>query len=427
MAAKVILTAKQSSFKFSDRVLCLDCPVTIGRTGGHVRSASDNGYFDCKVLSKSHALLLYKDSKLYIIDTGSSNGTFVNNIRLSKAGKESDPTEVFTGDIIKLGSEVTDKNKELTQMPVVAKITLVMEDGLENRARPRSSLLFRPAESQEDVTIVADADQCSLSRESMMLLKEKLLEMEKGMEFLTFKEKDYEELQQLAEEEAETICELEKENYKLKHALANIENKIAYEKEKYLKLAEYEAETICNLEKENYKLTDSLNTAENNLQEEKQKYKILQKERELFDTKLHEAISEVNKKNNALEEAQSLLAETRNNVINLEKENANLRAQDHLQLVDAAESDYDLLIKAELNNLTESRRHSQANTDNIDEDDDEVFVNTLTALELDMNKQGNLGLEAGRPENQTSRPDIILLVIVAWISFMVGFCFDDIQ
>ena len=96
------------------------------------------------------------------------------------------------------------------------------------------------------------------------------------MEFLTHKEKDYEELQQLAEEEAETICELEKENYKMKHALNNIENKIALEKDKYMKLAEYEAETICNLEKENYKLTDSLNAAEDNLKKEREKYKILQ-------------------------------------------------------------------------------------------------------------------------------------------------------
>ena len=75
--------------------------------------------------------------------------------------------------------------------------------------------------------------------------------MQRGMEFLTNKESDYVELQQLAEEEAETICELEKENYKLKHALNNIENKIALEKSKYIELAEYKAETICNLEKEN--------------------------------------------------------------------------------------------------------------------------------------------------------------------------------
>ena len=97
--------------------------------------------------------------------------------------------------------------------------------------------------------------------------------MQQGMEFLTVKERDYEDLQLLAEEEAETICELEKENYKLTHALNNIETKIAHEKEKYMKLARYEVETICNLEKENYKLTDALNIAKENFQKDREKYK----------------------------------------------------------------------------------------------------------------------------------------------------------
>ena len=109
----------------------------------------------------------------------------------------------------------------------------------------------------------------------MVLLKEKLLEMQRGMEFLTNKESDYVELQQLAEEEAETICELEKENYKLKHALNNIDSKICLEKSKYMELAEYEAETICNLEKENYKLIDSLNTAEETIKNERKNNKAL--------------------------------------------------------------------------------------------------------------------------------------------------------
>ena len=45
------------------------------------QSESDNGYFDCKVLSRQHALLLYEDGKFFLMDTASSNGTFVNNIR----------------------------------------------------------------------------------------------------------------------------------------------------------------------------------------------------------------------------------------------------------------------------------------------------------------------------------------------------------
>ena len=40
-----------------------------------------------------------------------------------------------------------------------------------------------------------------MTRESMMVLKEKLVEMERGMEFLSLKGQDYEELQLLAEEE----------------------------------------------------------------------------------------------------------------------------------------------------------------------------------------------------------------------------------
>ena len=65
-------------------------------------------------------------------------------------------------------------------------------------------------------------------------------------------------------------------SYKLKHALNNIESKIALEKSKYMQLAEYEAETICNLEKENYKLIDSLNTAEETIKKETEKNKVFQ-------------------------------------------------------------------------------------------------------------------------------------------------------
>ena len=70
-----------------------------------------------------------------------------------------------------------------------------------------------------------EEEDCRMTRESMMVLKEKLVEMERGMEFLSLKGQDYEELQVLAEEEAETICHLEKENYKLKTALDNIESR----------------------------------------------------------------------------------------------------------------------------------------------------------------------------------------------------------
>jgi len=417
MAAKVILSAKQNSLKFSDRVLNLDNPVTIGRSGAKTSSESNNALFDSKVLSKSHAMLLCEDSKVYILDTGSSNGTFVNNIRLTKAGRKSDPVEVFTGDIIKFGSEVEDKNKKVLQKPVVAKITIFTEDRVETRERTPTSLLFRPAESQEDVTMVVDDEQGVLSRESMVLLKEKLLEMQKGMEFLTYKERDYEELQQLAEEEAETICELEKENYKLKLALNNIENKIAHEKDKYMKLAQYEAETICSLEKENYKLIESLNTAEESLKMEREKNKILQEaseaEKNALEAKLHDALEAIDLKNNTLDEANNVLNETRNNVINLEDGQLDIKSQDQ-DLLEATEADYDLLVKAELNTLTESRRHSQENND------EGKAYEGMNDVECAVGTKNTEGYKIN-----TTRQDCTLMMIVAWIAFMIGYLMED--
>jgi len=404
MAAKVILTAKQNSFKFSDRVLSLEDQVIIGRAGGSTSSHSDNAFFDSKVLSKSHAKLMYQDSKIFIIDNGSSNGTFVNNIRLSKAGRQSDPVEVFTGDMLKFGSEVEDKNKKVVQKPVVSKVTILKDDKVEYRERSPASMLFRPADSQEDVTMVEDDDKCSLSRESMVMLKEKLLEMQRGMEFLTCKEKDYEELQMLAEEEAETICELEKENYKLKHTLNNIENKIAHEKEKYMKLAQYEAETICSLEKENYKLIESLNIAEESLTSEREKNKILLLKFEAEKKDLESKLQEDN---------VNALNEYLNNPNKIELDAAALKLQD-LEHLEATESDYDLITEDELNTLTESRRNSQV----VDAREE------ATAAEL-LTEQGKTNAKDVGNKTKPIRPDFIVLMIVAWLSFMVGFLMED--
>ena len=109
-----------------------------------------------QVLSKAHALLLYEtdESRFFLLDTGSSNGTFVNNIRLSKSGSESELTEVFTGDILRFGSDVLDKSRNVTQKSVIMKIRLVLPDGRDHCPRPSSSRLYRPSDSYEDLSIV---------------------------------------------------------------------------------------------------------------------------------------------------------------------------------------------------------------------------------------------------------------------------------
>ena len=54
-----------------------------------------------QVLSRPQASISFCDGNFYIKDLGSSNGTFINNFRLSKAGATSDETMIFTDDILK--------------------------------------------------------------------------------------------------------------------------------------------------------------------------------------------------------------------------------------------------------------------------------------------------------------------------------------
>ena len=101
-------------------------------------------------------MLLYEsdESRFFLLDTGSSNGTFVNNIRLSKSGTESELTEVFSGDIIRFGSDVVDKSRNVTQKSVIMKIALLLPGGTDHICRPSSSRLYRPSDSYEDLSIV---------------------------------------------------------------------------------------------------------------------------------------------------------------------------------------------------------------------------------------------------------------------------------
>ena len=55
----------------------------------------------------------------------------------------------------------------------------------------------------------------------------------------------------------------------------------------------------------------------------------------MLQNSLHEAVAEIDLKNNALADAKHLLNETRKNVINLEKENLHLNSQARLTAVAA--------------------------------------------------------------------------------------------
>lgn len=134
MSAKAVLICRPNSHPFQERTLTLDQPVKVGRSVARARGTYTNAIFDCKVLSRNHALLWYENGKFYLQDTKSSNGTFVNNNRLSANGVESVPHEVCSGDIVQFGVDVVENNRKVTHGCIVATLKLYLHDGKEAKA-----------------------------------------------------------------------------------------------------------------------------------------------------------------------------------------------------------------------------------------------------------------------------------------------------
>ncbi|XP_070405573.1 sarcolemma associated protein a isoform X10 [Nothobranchius furzeri] len=143
-SALAVFTCRPNSHPFQERHVYLDEPVKIGRSVARCRPAQNNATFDCKVLSRSHALVWFdhKTGKFYLQDTKSSNGTFINSQRLSRGSEESPPCEVLSGDIIQFGVDVTENTRKVTHGCIVSAIKLFLPDGME--ARRRSDVIQAP-------------------------------------------------------------------------------------------------------------------------------------------------------------------------------------------------------------------------------------------------------------------------------------------
>lgn len=78
-------------------------------------------------LTDFHRLFL----QFYIKDTSSSNGTFVNNNRLSPANEDSPAREIYSNDIIQFGVEILDNATKITHGCIISRVKLFYPNGLE--------------------------------------------------------------------------------------------------------------------------------------------------------------------------------------------------------------------------------------------------------------------------------------------------------
>ncbi|ORZ24299.1 SMAD/FHA domain-containing protein [Absidia repens] len=85
-----------------------------------------NGYFDSKVLSRNHAILWSEPEGggVWIKDTKSSNGTFLNGHRLSEELEESEPFELKTGDQIAFGIDIIGEDGSILYHKVACSISI---------------------------------------------------------------------------------------------------------------------------------------------------------------------------------------------------------------------------------------------------------------------------------------------------------------
>lgn len=97
----------------------------IGRqTNAKTVPTPTNGYFDSKVLSRQHAeVWADRTGKIWIRDVKSSNGTFVNGMRLSPESRDSEPHELRENDVLELGIDiVSEDQKSIVHHKVSAKV-----------------------------------------------------------------------------------------------------------------------------------------------------------------------------------------------------------------------------------------------------------------------------------------------------------------
>ncbi|KAJ3091989.1 hypothetical protein HK102_011762 [Quaeritorhiza haematococci] len=137
---------------FATKRLELFEPIKIGRKVGPKSSPEpSNGIFDSKVLSRTHAELWHENGKVFIKDVKSSNGTFVNGVRLSEEGMPSSPKELKSGDMIEFGIDILNEDGVTAlYQKVSCKVTVVDSHGrvLTNGVSPSLDLIEAVATAQ---------------------------------------------------------------------------------------------------------------------------------------------------------------------------------------------------------------------------------------------------------------------------------------
>ncbi|XP_054163484.1 sarcolemmal membrane-associated protein-like [Oppia nitens] len=217
-SAQVLLICRKNSHPFTERKVYLEgsTPVKVGRAVARSKPSNDNFVFDCKVLSRNHASLWVDNHKFYLKDTRSSNGTFVNNFRLSPANEESQPREVFSGDIVQFGVDVMENQRKVTHGCIIATLKLYHNDGTEAKCQ----------EQHQNYTTNSNYSTVHISSQQLHELSQYLTEALHREQILENKLETLERVVSSAHESANTAWKSLVEEDRLLSRIETLQNKL---------------------------------------------------------------------------------------------------------------------------------------------------------------------------------------------------------
>lgn len=182
------------------RELVLKYTVKVGRAvANRVKPSHTNAIFDSKVLSRTHAEIWADKGKVYIQDTKSSNGTYLDDRRLSPSTRSSEPEELKTGMILKLGVDVTE-NHQASHKCVTLRVTVVYPEKDNNDALDAlTAETWIPVPALIAQGEAAINNEITVLREAHTEQQAKLVQLSKALNEVTLNEKTRtQQLQSLA-------------------------------------------------------------------------------------------------------------------------------------------------------------------------------------------------------------------------------------
>ncbi|CDS07607.1 hypothetical protein LRAMOSA01556 [Lichtheimia ramosa] len=122
----VVLQPRHVMFQTKTLELRDNMRIRIGRqTSSKTTPGPLNGYFDSKVLSRTHAEIWSEEGKVYIKDVKSSNGTFLNGQRLSNENEESPAMELKPADQIEFGIDISQDDGSILYHKVSCQVHII--------------------------------------------------------------------------------------------------------------------------------------------------------------------------------------------------------------------------------------------------------------------------------------------------------------